>query len=458
MSEGRIRRVAGACMMALAALVAAPPLTRAAETSTLTVVSSFPPSLYEPFRAAFEAAHPQWRLRIINRKTSSAIDYVQSGRDGQLDVFWASAPDAFEVLKASGHLAPIAAGRLDAPRQIGGFPLNDADGMYLGFALSGYGLFWNQAYFDRHGLPPPRDWRDLADPVYARHIAMSPPSRSGTMHLMVEALLQSVGWERGWALLQEIGGNVATFTARSFSVVEGVARQRFGLGVTIDFLGLSYSPKYPNTRFVYPRGSLFLPASVAVLKDAPNRAAAEAFVGFLLSARGQELLLHPDILRMPISQSAYAQAAAGYPNPYQLADPGGAGFDSALSSRRYKMVNVLFDHLITYRLPLLQEVWQRIHAGEAALRERAQPEAAALLLQARQLATAMPLTAAEAEAAELAAKLGHAAQSTALASSQVELDAQLGRFAVEHLEQARHLADLALERLSVPAAAAALRQ
>src|SRR5690606_10101531 len=109
-------------------------------------------------------------------------------------------------------------------------------------------------------------------------------------------------------LLQEIGANAATLTARSFSVVEGVARQRFGLGITIDFLGLTYSAKNPHSHFSYPQGGIFLPASVAILKASPNRAAAEAFVDFLLSAPGQELLLHPEILRMPVSRRAYAQA------------------------------------------------------------------------------------------------------------------------------------------------------
>src|SRR5690606_27161304 len=271
----RIRRRAAVLGGLLAGLAAAALPAAAAEIGTLTVVSSFPPSLYEPFRAAFEARHPQWRLRIINRKTSSAIDYVRSDRGAQVDVFWASAPDAFEVLKTHGLLAVLRPRAVDAPKTIGGFPINDPDGHYLGFALSGYGVFWNQDYLERHGLPPPQDWRDLTDPRYARHIALTPPSRSGTMHLMVEAMLQSLGWEQGWALLQEIGANAATLTARSFSVVEGVARQRFGLGITIDFLGLTYSAKNPHSHFSYPQGGIFLPASVAILKASPNRAAAE---------------------------------------------------------------------------------------------------------------------------------------------------------------------------------------
>lgn len=455
---GRIWRSSTALLAWTALLFLAGVSASAAERSTLTVVSSFPPSLYEPFRVAFEAQHPQWRLRIINRKTSSAINYVRSGRDGELDVFWASAPDAFEVLKASGHLAALQPRVLDAPVQVGGFPINDPEGRYLGFALSGYGVFWNQAYLDRHGLPPPQDWQDLAKPVYARHLALSPPSRSGTMHLMVEALLQSLGWAQGWALLQEIGGNAATLTARSYSVVEGVARQRFGLGVAIDFLGFTYSANNPNIRFLYPRSGVFLPASVAILENAPNRPAAEAFVDFLLSAQGQALLLHPEILRLPVSRSTYAQAPAEYPNPYQLARADRIAFDSQLSSRRYKMVNLLFDHLITFRLPQLQETWQRIHEAELALQglpPQGHAPARRLVARARARASAVPMTAAEAAQAEQASELGRFSLGAALAPSQVELEKMLSEQATEQLEQARQLAEQALEQLRQAAGAAA---
>lgn len=454
----KIWRSLTASLSVVACLLLLPAPAGAADISTLTVVSSFPPSLYEPFRAAFEAQHPQWRLRIINRKTSSAIDYVRSGRDGQLDVFWASAPDAFEVLKTSGHLAAIQPRPLDAPAQVGGFPINDPDGRYLGFALSVYGMFWNQAYLDRYGLPAPKDWPDLASPDYAHHIALSPPSRSGTMHLMVEALLQSLGWEPGWALLQEIGGNVATLTARSYSVVEGVARQRFGLGVTIDFLGITYSASNPQIHFAYPHSGIFLPASVAILEHAPNRPAAEAFVDFLLSDQGQALLLHPEILRMPVSRQAYAHAPAGHPNPYRLAGQSSNSFDGKLSSRRYKMVNLLFDHLITYRLPQLQETWQRIHAGEAKLRALGpgHETAASLLARARQLAGATPMTATEAAQAEQASELGRLRLGTTLAPSQVELEEMLSELAAAQLEQARQLAEQALEQLDAAAERARL--
>ncbi len=428
------------------------PATADADThadATVTVVTSFPASFFEPFRKEFESRYPQWRLRVVNRNTTSAINHIQSGRDENLDLFWASAPDAFEVLKASSHLASTQPRNSGIPKSIGNFPINDPEGHFLGFALSGYGLIWNEAYLENHGLQAPAKLEDLANPAYGGHLVLTPPSRSGTTHLMIEALLQSRGWDEGWALLLEIGGNLATLTARSYSVAEGVAQQRFGVGITIDFLGLSYISRDSNIRFIYPDKSPFLPASIAILNNANNRPAAESFIDFLLSSEGQHLLMREDILRLPVRPDSYKQAPEQYPNPYLLAsETHGEIFDSELSSRRYDLVNLLFDQLITYRLQSLSSTWRTIHQGENLLSVHWNDEAAALLRQAREIATTMPMSAIDADDPALADELSYSARGMPTSIIQTLLEERLQRFSEDHLEQASLLANQALEVLS----------
>ncbi|WP_372399902.1 extracellular solute-binding protein [Azospirillum sp. HJ39] len=241
--------------------------------------TSFPASFFELVREAFEQAHPGRRLRVVNTKTTAAITQLQDRAGEEVNLFWASAPDVFEVLKAAGLLAPVASRPTGAPATVGNQPVDDPDGTHLGFALSGYGLVWDQPYLDRHGLAAPRGWEDLRRPVYARHLGITAPSRSGTMHLMVETVLKLHGWGRGWATWLEIAGNLATVTARSYGVVEGVAKGRFGIGLAIDFLGhgAGQGAAPGGLRFAYPADSVFLPASVAILRSAPNPAGAVAF-------------------------------------------------------------------------------------------------------------------------------------------------------------------------------------
>ena len=79
----------------------------------------------------------------------------------------------------------------------------------------------------------------MADPIYFGHTGMSAPSRSGTTHLTVETLLQGDGFVKGWGKMKSIAANFKTVTARSFGVPDGVNSGDFGVGIVIDFFGLS---------------------------------------------------------------------------------------------------------------------------------------------------------------------------------------------------------------------------
>jgi phosphoglycerate transport regulatory protein PgtC len=328
----------------------------------VVVITSFPASLYEPFRRAFEAQEPDFRLRMLNRKTTAAIAMVAGGRF-EADLFWASAPDAFEVLREAGKLRPIPAGLRPVSPRIGGFPVDAPDGTFRGFSISGYGMMWHQPSLERAGLAPPKAIADLTDPRYRGLIAMSAPSRSGTTHLMVETVLQRHGWQKGWEIWQRLAGNLANVTARSFSVPSGVAQGRFAVGLSIDFLGRSGTG---GLGFAYPAENVFLPASIAVLSTARNPEGARRFAAFVLSEAGQKLLAEPRINRHPV---AAGMAAPDREDLFALAgaEKSGFVFDAAKSGRRYELVNILFDELITERLVRLQKFW-RLHAE---IREKA---------------------------------------------------------------------------------------
>ncbi|SMH39528.1 ABC transporter substrate-binding protein [Azospirillum agricola] len=450
----------GVAAVAAALLLSAPPALGQEGPAAVTVLTSYPASFYEPVRKAFEQAHPDRRLRVVNTKTTAAITQLQDRAGEEVDVFWASAPDAFEVLKAAGLLATVAPRPTGAPATVGNQPIDDPDGTYLGFALSGYGLVWDQPYLDRHGIAAPRGWEDLRRSGYARHLGITAPSRSGTMHLMVETVLQLHGWERGWATWLEIAGNLATVTARSYGVVEGVARGRFGIGLAIDFLGQGTGQGTEpgeaaaggGLRFAYPADSVFLPANVAVLRGAPNPDGAGAFIDFLLSPAGQALMLRPDIGRLPVSPAAYAAAPAGYPNPYARETGDDLFlFDRALSSRRYELVNRLFDELITFRVRTLNRVWQLIHEGESRLSTDPDPVARDLLRAARAAATAVPVSAAQAVDPAFSAPLRRPSRGVPVSARQGELEAEWRAFSKTRLDTALSAAERALVILRVAA-------
>jgi phosphoglycerate transport regulatory protein PgtC len=355
------------------------------------VLTSFPATLFEPFREEFEKQNPALQVDILQRKTTAALSSMSVSRTLQADVFWASAPDAFEFLKAAGRLARTQPRHTGAPDVVAGYPVNDPDNMYLGFAVSGYGLVYNPRYLAEHGLPIPGAWEDLSQPAYAGHVGISSPSRSGTTHVVVEAILQARGWQRGWALWSAIGGNLATVTARSFGVTAGVARARFGIGISIDFLGRSHGTAADSVVFTLPKNAVFAPASIAIMADAANSEGAERFVDFVFSPSGQALLLRPDIARIPISPAARTSVLTAFDNGHGLRLSGPGHFDAALSARRYEAVNILFDEMITLRRAQHVALWRRIHAAERLLPHGSSSEARDAIQRARDALESPPV-------------------------------------------------------------------
>jgi ABC-type Fe3+ transport system substrate-binding protein len=386
-----------AALLAIGSLAA--PAAMAIEDK-LVVVTSFPKDLTRKFKAAFEKKYPGTRVEMLKKKTTAGIKYIQeTASNNSSDLFWASAPDAFEVLKGDGLLQQYRPKAPGIPEKVGAYPINDPDGYYSGFAAAGYGIMWNKRYLKAKKLPEPREWEDLEKAVYHGHVGMSAPSRSGTTHLTVETLLQGDGWEQGWAKWKFIAGNFKTVTERSFGVPDGVNSGAFGIGIVIDFFGLSSKASGFPVDFVYPTVTTLVPANVGVIRNAPHPQAAQAFIDFLLSDEGQTILLDKKIQRLPVNPKVYAKAPPGFPNPFEDSSIGSAvKFDVLLSKARYNLVNSMFDVMITYRLDDLRDAVKAIQDAEAKLAGRNNPKARALIDEARALVAALPIT--EAQAAD----------------------------------------------------------
>ena len=423
----------GASLAATAALAQAP-------AGKVTVVTSYARDVTDPVKKAFEAATPGMMLEVQNRNTNAGVKYVEETRsNNQVDLFWASAPDAFEVLKGKGLLQKYAPRATGIPEKIGQFPINDPAGFYFGFAASGYGIMWNERYVKANKLPDPKEWQDLARPAYYDHVAIAAPSRSGTTHLTIEAVLQGEGWTKGWGTIKAMAGNFRNITERSFGVPEAVNSGQVGYGIVIDFFAFSAQASGFPVKFIYPTVTTIVPANVGIVANAPNKPGAEAFVEFLLSPAGQMVLFEPGIRRLPVNPDVYAKAPADYPNPFK--DPrlnSMMKFDVVASEARNDVVDVLFDQLISFQLDALKAATRAIHDAETALAKKDNPQGRGLVMQARELIAAMPIDETAASATQTTGAFTGAKQKGA---RQAELEQQWATFAREHYAQAQARAE-----------------
>ena len=373
-----------AAMLAALALFTGPALAE-----TISVVTSFPKELTEAYKKAYEIKYPSDKVEILYKNTAAGMAYVREQAVGNRpEVFWASAPDAFEVLSSQKLLQKVDSGNPNIPAKVGSYPINDPDGLYKGQALAGYGIMWNTRYTKANKLPDPKEWADLMAPVYFGHVAVSSPSRSGTTHLTLETILQGEGWDKGWNQMLRIAGNCAAITDRSFGVPDGVSNGQFGLGLVVDFFGLAPKNSGFPVEFVYPSVTAIVPANIALVAGAKNVEAGKRFIQFTLSEEGQLLLLDKKISRLPVMPSMYAKAPAGYPNPFSGTIKAKVNFDSDLSESRYYVVSSMFDQIITFRHKELTAATKAIHDAEKRLAGRP----SAQLDEARKLTFTSPVS------------------------------------------------------------------
>lgn len=343
-----------------------------AGADVLRVLSSYPPSLPAPYIAMLEAQQPDATVELLSKNTIAGIDEVLRGNRRGFDIFWSSSPEAFELLQRHDAFADADVCGARGPAPVAPFALSS-----MGWARrSDAELFM------------PAEWNDLLKPLYRNRIAMARPSRSGSTHMLIEQILQVRGWQEGWAYVLALAGNLATITARSYGVAEGVLSERFDIGLTIDFLAQS---KGDQLVFGYGRPIMLVPAQIGILKTGQSPQLACEFVRRVLSPEGQRTLLSPAINRVPYDPDVLAEISDRL--PHEIVDAirlSWLTYDAEVAADRYWVVNTLFDVLITEQLERRRHLWRRLEA----LYGRADP---LQLLRIRALLTHMVV--AEADAA-----------------------------------------------------------
>ncbi|MDR3087100.1 MAG: extracellular solute-binding protein [Azoarcus sp.] len=332
-------------MLALAADAAAAPQTTQANDKRVVVLTSYPEELTARFQKAFEQQNPGTRVEILWRHAEDALAYLRRGGMAEIDVYWTPAPRNFATLKKEGKLARLALDTQTLPTKVAGYSISDPDGYYTAFELAGYGIAYNPEAVKKLGLPPPKDWHDLANPAYRGQVQIPIPGRVGFAPVMAEAVLQSSGgWAQGWAKFAALAANADFGSGDRTPDTDDVAVGRKAARLSIDFFippaRRNANPAAGELAFVYPPKTAFNPAHIAISATAPHPDMARAFVDFLLSAKSQEMLLEPDVRRLPVRKDIYAAHPELSAQPFAQS---ALAYDDELRRARQGLVAALFD-------------------------------------------------------------------------------------------------------------------
>jgi iron(III) transport system substrate-binding protein len=356
-----ILTVALAGLLVSAAPVVAQPA--AAIESELVLITPVAKTLTDPALAEFaKFAKEKWN---INVKTSAlaAGTPVAYGRivewkgRPEADIFWGGESALFDKLAEQKLLVrhalpPAVVGAI--PDSIGKpkpIPLKDPNGFWVGTVLEPYGLVYHPRLYQRLGLPAPTDWNDLLNPKLKGNVAQCAPTRSSSSHATYEVILQRDGDDKGWEWLRRLAGNTGIFTARSRDVPSVVAKGEFAAGFAVpSYMAFEDRLAGFDIKFVAPSTAWITPEPIAVLAGAKHPKAAQAFIEFLLSERGQRVSMGRGVF--PITPKYRVQGPPGSTEEMTVEFTGGMRsyfdrevtniYDDSIAQKRYEQVNALF--------------------------------------------------------------------------------------------------------------------
>jgi len=429
-------------IVGLLALIVALPLALRRETASvsksgaddqLVILTPHNESIRQEFGEAFarhwlettgRTIHLDWRtpggtseIRMVLDAGFKAAE--ETGREGiGVDLFFGGGEPDFNGQARQGRLVPLEVFETHpelftddgpVPQYFTGERYWPDDRVWVGTCMSQFGICYNPDVIARLGIEPPVSWRCLADPRYAGTIALADPTKSGSVARTFELIVQSeilralkenpdeeirdasiaAGWAHGLQLIQKLAANARYFTDSASKIPLDVAQGNASAGMAIDFYGRSYSDEL-RTRdggrrlvWIAPEGGTTLSCDpIGVLKGAPNREVAQAFVAFALGIDGQRLWFGKPgarggpvaraLHRTPIRRDVYrpeflVHSVMPEADPYN--DPGNFEYERALTGGAFNTLRQLVKIMCIDSHHELKNAWSAM--AEAGMPEEA---------------------------------------------------------------------------------------
>lgn len=365
--------------------------TASLATDQIVIISPHRKSIQQEFIPAFKEHYKKTFKTDIKVDwldqggTSDDVRYIRARfkankESAGIDIFWGGGNAAYIDLHAESLLSPMVLPkslRAELPRDASGIPMTNDQETWHSSAMSSFGIFYNKLILKMDGLKQPKTWSDLSTPELFGNISLADPRRSGSANTMNNIILQSLGFEEGYALLTMIGGNTRSYTHSSSDPIKAVVSGDAAVALAIDFYANAKIQDLgeKNLGLVLPQHQTVLdPDPVAILKGAPNRKAAERFVHFVLSSDAQKFLMLPKgskggpklstIGRFSVNTKTYQETEGkrlSMENPFIKNDF--FKYDAAKSSKLQRVLNDLIGATIIDSHGPLKKAWKHILKG-----------------------------------------------------------------------------------------------
>ena len=227
-------------------------------------------------------------IAVAMTRKSSGETYAQlraESRNPKGDVWWGGTGDPHLQAAEEGLSEVYVSPMRD---QLHDWSLRQAEtsgdrtiGIYAG-AL-GYG--YNEELLKEKGLPEPKCWQDLTDPVYKGEVQMANPNSSGTAYTTLATIVQLFGEEEGFEFMKALHKNISNYTKSGSAPIKAAARGENTIGIVFMHDAVKQAVSGFPIKVVAPcEGTGYEIGSMTIVKGARNLESAKSFYDWALRA------------------------------------------------------------------------------------------------------------------------------------------------------------------------------
>jgi iron(III) transport system substrate-binding protein len=280
------RRLILGLASALAALFALP---AAAQKTQLTVYTALETDQIKAYKDAFEKANPGIEIVWVRDSTGIITARLLAEKaNPKADVVMGVAASSLALLDSEGMLVPYAPKGLN--RINAAYRDKKNPPAWVGMDVWGSAICFNYVEAAKRGIPQPKSWKDLLNPIYKGQIVMPHPASSGTGFLAVTGWQAMFGEAEAWKFMDGLHQNIAQYMHSGSRPCARAAAGEYVAGISFDYRANREKAQGAPILVIFPEeGSGWDLESIAIHKGTKNLAAAQKLMDWAASDEAMKL-------------------------------------------------------------------------------------------------------------------------------------------------------------------------